>query len=222
MFLFILNLITAVIIAVRVLQSKLSASRGTNALMRTLRDTVSMSQYKIALMVSVVTSILTLLIGLLFKCGWACIPTTLVIIMIIVFQFKQNNSEQRVKDSRVVTKGSLKVAGATAEAAGTVIGTAVAGPAGAASGQQIGKVAGSLSNDFADSMKDVDAPDIKKIEITDPKEFIEACSNAGIPTDGVDLSDIARRVIKCAPPLALAEFEGLPDDRKAIAIMCSK
>ena len=242
MLLFVLNTILALGLTVYLLQCKSINDRGTNTVTRFVRDVSANSGYNTILMISVSLTAGTLLLGAIFKCAYACIPSLLVIILSFILKSKSTKNKQRVEDSRVMTKASGKtVKAAGVGVAGVAAGAAVAAgapvvAAGAAAAAAIGatKVIGKAAN----SMKDVDCPDIKEedfeefnkvgeeiakrvgINIKDPDKFIAAAERAGISCEGKDLSAIAERVIKNAPTAMLKE---LPDDMstedKAMAIM---
>lgn len=238
-----LNTILALGLTVYLLQCKSINDRGTNTVTRFVRDVSANSGYNTILMISVSLTAGTLLLGTIFKCAYACIPSLLVIILSFILKSKSTKNKQRVEDSRVMTKAS----GKTIKSAGVGIVGVIAGAAiliwgfpvlavGAVAAAVLGiiRVIGKAAN----SMQDVDCPDIKEedfeefnkvgekiakrvgINIKDPDKFIAAAERAGISCEGKDLSSIAERVIKNAPTAMLKE---LPDDMstedKAMAIM---
>lgn len=222
MILFILDLIVAAVLLLQIMRAKVVKVRGTNALTRTMREVSSNGAYSMVIMIASVVTLIVFVIGLIFKCWYAAFPTLGVIVAAFVIQFKQSKEAQRIKDARVVTKGSLKVAGATAQAVGTVAGGVAEahGVVGATKmGNQLGKAVGSISDDIGDSMTDVEAPTIRKVEIEDPAAFIAACKRVGIKTEGRDLGEIAATVIDAAPSAYLEAHPEMTDMEKAMSLM---
>lgn len=243
MLLFVLNTILALLLTVYLLQCKSSNDRGTNTVTRFVRDVRANRSYNTVLMISTSLTVVTLLLGTKYKCMYACIPSLLVIILSFILKNKSTKNKQRIEDSRVVTKAS----GKTVKAAGIGIVGVIAGAAVLIAGAPIlvvGVIAAVLLGIIrvigkaANSMTDVDCPDIKEedfeelnkvgeklakrvgIDFKDPDKFIAAAERAGISCEGKDLGAIAERVIKNAPTAMLKE---LPNDMstedKAMAIM---
>jgi len=242
-FLLVLDLLVAGILLMKLMKTKVSRERGTNTFTRFVRDGVGQAKTNQVIMIGGGTSLIVLLIGAFTKSWYACIPTIGVVVFAFVQQFQSNRSKQRVKDARVVTKTTGKVAAATGTAAvavGATVATGGIASGGMAAVATIGATAAAAGatrviDKSMDQMTDVEGPNISKddfkelnafaskfanIDIEHPEEFIEAARRAGIETNGKDLSEVAENVIKFAPPAALAALpDNITDEEKAMRIM---
>lgn len=165
MFLFILNLIVALILGVQVMNAMNSMQRGTNAVTKFVRDVSANSKFSRVTIFAVIATVITLLLAMIPKSKpvWACIPTIAVLILSFVAKSKSTKSKDRVEASRTVTKGALEAGAAVGEtageAAGAIAGAYTGNPKLAAAGRQAGKAiggsVGNISKKAADSMTDV-------------------------------------------------------------------
>ena len=219
MVLFIINLVVSIVCLMQVLNARQSTNRGTNTFTRFVRDSSAYAVYNMTQVKLTVTVVITVLIGFLCKGWWAWLPSIGVLVMTLIVKNKSNANEQRVKDSRVVTKASLEATGQVAETAGTVAGAALSSkvPGAKQIGQAAGKAVGGVTSSCANAMTDVNSPDMT---VLDGEEFMAAARRAGINTDGKTPEQVCQNVIEFAPPAALA---ALPDsmsmEEKAKRIM---
>lgn len=215
MFLFILNLVIAMTLLMRLMSAKMSNGRGTNTLTRFVRDTSSYRKYTTIAMVSIAITALFLLLGLLLKSFLAWTPTAACAGLAFYFKLMSNKSEQRIKDSRNVTKGTMQVVGESGEVLGSAAGMALSAATGGAvpptvavnAGKTIGNSAGKGLLKVSDTMDDCNV-DLHGCGVTDVEAFKLAASRAGIVTEGKDVNTIAENVVKFAPPAAV---KALPD-----------
>lgn len=193
MFLLILNAALAMFLGLSLANAKLhDASRGTNAVTRFIRDTSSNIAYTRVMIFAGIATIFTFLIGSLFKKGWACIPTALVIVGAVVLRVMSTRNKQRVKDARVVTKGSAKVVAATGGAAAAVVAAPVVASGGAAAAAATAAVAAAngasrVVGKCADKMKDVDSINVTE---EDFKELHKLAGNKVSKTEKIESSDV--------------------------------
>lgn len=244
------DLITAAVATVKMLNSYNSSKRGTNAVTRFVRDVSANVGYNKCQIMSVLGIIMFGLPGLIFGGGWAILvvaPTVATLVLSFVLKAKSTNNEQRVKDARVVTKGSLEVGAAVAEtgltAAGAVAGTSTG--VGAAAGAKIGKAVGgsvaTISDKAAQSMTDVDslgitkedmkgindvvggvAGGIQKVSVPDPTRFMEAAQRVGIGQAGEDPQVVAARVFAQIPESLREKYQGKPEGELAMLFLEGK
>lgn len=236
MVLFIINLIVAAILLLRLMKAKVSSGRGTNAVTRFVRDSSASGMYRIVVMFGASSTVACFVFGLIFGCPYACLPTLSVVVLSFVMQFQSNKSEQRVKDARVVTKTTGKVVAATGTAA-VAVGATAAGVPVPVTKALVAGTSGIMNvvDKSMDQMTDVQGPDISKdnfaalngvaekisgINISNPEAFIEAANRAGIDTAGKDLGEVAGNVIKFAPKAMLDEMpDGLSVEEQAMRVM---
>lgn len=234
--LFIVNLIVAALLLVQLMKAKVSSDRGTNAVTRFVRDSSASGMYRIVVILGVPSTLSCFVVGQIFGCPYACLPTLSIVVLSFVMQFQSNKSEQRVKDARVVTKTTGKVVAATGASAVALgcVATGVGAPAAAAIVAGTSGVMNVVDKSM-DQMTDVQGPDITKedfaafngvagkisgINISNPEAFIEAANRAGIDTAGKDLGEVASNVVKFAPKAMLDEMpDGLSVEEQAMRVM---
>lgn len=193
-----------------------SRSRGTNKVTRFIRDTGANAGYTRSIFVCMITTVVCLILSFLGKPPVIpALPTVGVIVYAWKLKSDSTKDEQRVKDARGVTKGSLQVTGAVASDVGTAVGYAAAkashvipGKVGAELGNKIGDFAGSIATSAADSMTDVEGVSVKKTNFINPELFIERAKALGMAEDGEDLTVVANRILSYASP---TQLEALPD-----------
>lgn len=237
-FLFVIDVVIAAIYGLKLTKTKTAdASRGTNCVTRFMRDVGANRTYTQCITVCGGTTILMFIIGTFKGCFWVCLPTLIPIGVSVYFKVMSNRNAQRVKDARVVTKGTGKVIAATGDAAATT--TAFVGSGGNLAAAKAAHVVASSAckvlDKAMDQMDDVESIDVKQsdftelngytknitgIDIEHPEEFIEAATRAGISTEGKDLREVAYRVIECAPTTALEQLpDNMSTEEKAMRIM---
>lgn len=244
------DLITAGVATVKMLNSYNSSKRGTNAVTRFVRDVSANVGYNKCQLMSVLGIVMFGLPGLIFGGGWVILvvaPTVITLVLSFVLKDKSTNNEQRVKDARVVTKGSLEVGAAVAETGLTVAGAAAGASTGvgAAAGAKIGKAVGSsvasISDKAAQSMTDVDslgitkedmagvnavaggmADGIKKVSVPDPARFMEAAQRVGIAQAGEDPSTVASKVFAQMPEAVRMQHKDKPEGELAMLFLEGK
>lgn len=236
MFLFICNLGVALYLGFHVINSKLAdRSRGTNAVSRFVRDAGANTAYIFAGGVAMAVTAGTLLMGLIFKCWYTCLPTAIVYIACIVLRVMSNKNKERAKDARFVTKGALQVSAQVSDKVGQGVGTAVGsyleahGAEGATQlGADIGKTLGAgacIASDAAANAM-IDVADVRvnqqliESKFKDPVRFLESAKRAGIDTEGKPLDVIAECVVRNASPAMLEQLpDGMCIEDKAMAVM---
>lgn len=236
-FLLVVDLIFTGLITVKILNTKNSQKRGTNAFTRFVRDTGGNFSLRVYQRQAIIVTVLLCLIGWPFGAPWAGLSTIIPIVLSLKAMRDSTMNEQRVKDARTVTKGSLEVTGAVAETAGTVVGT-VAGhgnPAISQAGKAIGGTVGKLSDKFADSMTDVqgtgitasDFDGVKQLAedktaklaqfaVPDEQKFLEAAIRAGVAENGESAPQVAAKVYALMPENAKKELAELPPGQAAM------
>lgn len=234
MFVLVINLCIAIVLGVMLMQAKHAGiKRGTNSVTKFVRDVHSNMRYNQIVFMSAVATIGCLLLSLLtnkYKFV-ACLPTALVCILCFIFMHQSNKDEQRVRSTRVVTKGALELGaadngtlgGSSGMMAGAALGAAVGGPAGMAAGAALGYGYGAVSGAVGGlaSKKMTDVEDLGLLteseqgtiklpdEFKDPELFMKRAQALGMVKDGDTATDVASRIISCAPK---ASLEHLPKD----------
>lgn len=210
----ILNVIGSVIGLFAVMTAKAAdAKRGTNSVTRFVRDAAANSRYTLAGFIALALSVVSFLIsGFTF---WVCLPSVAVIILTMVFKFQSNRSEQRVKDARVVTKGSLQVGAAAAETVGTAAGAYFGNPE---LGREVGKVSGKVMSSAANNMTDVgdiniSASDFDRLNNISPDMLMSLASRNGFSIEGKNAEQVAGEIMSFASPSGVKE---LPDNLTSI------
>lgn len=238
------DLITAAVATVKMLNSYNSSKRGTNAVTRFVRDVSANVGYNMCQIMSVLGIIMFGLPGLIFGGGWAILvvaPTVATLVLSFVLKAKSTNNEQRVKDARVVTKGSLEVGAAVAETGLTAAGAVAGGAAGAKIGKAVGGSVAAISDKAAHSMTDVDslgitkedmkgindvmggvAGGIQKVSVPDPTRFMEAAQRVGIGQAGEDTQAVAARVFAQIPESVREKYQGKPEGELAMLFLEGK
>lgn len=243
-FLFVVDVVVAALFGLKLMQAKTAdASRGTNCVTRFMRDVGANTVYTRCVIICGGTTIVMFIIGMIAGCFWVCLPTLIPIGISVYFKVMSNRNAQRVKDARVVTKTTGKVAavtGTAVAAAGLTVATGGIAAGGMAAAATVGGTAAAAGasrvlDKAMDQMDDVEGPNITSedfkelnafaskfsgIDIEHPEEFLATCQSVGIPTEGRDLGEIAYRVIECAPAAALEQLpENMRIEEKAMRIM---
>lgn len=236
MILLIFNAILALVMVIGLFNAKISGERGTNTVTRFVRDSASYGKFGRIVMYACIASIATVLIGLIFHCWWACIPTLCVVPVGIAFKIMSNRSVQRVEDSRTVTKVATKAvssAAAPIAAAGAVVAGAPAlGVVGVGAGVHY---LGHAASKAADEMTDVtvhtctegcvrDSIGAVSDWITDiaveMDEVRAAAMRMGIPVEGKTDEEVTDKIVQFAPKAVLDKLpEDMPNDKKAMCIV---
>lgn len=209
-FLTILSVIGAAVTGFTLFNAAMSDKRGTNAVTRFVRNVGAYGRYRICLLSGVIQFVIFLLLGI--ACG-SIAPIICPVIMLGLtgfLMYKSNHNQQRVKDARYVTKQSMDVAGQVAGDA-AYIGTAVAtggNIAAAQAAKAVGDSAGGVMRQASSAMTDVEATPITVSPI-DAEALVAAATRMGIDTEGKSIEQISDKIIKFAPPAAMA---ALPDD----------
>lgn len=236
MILLIFNAILALVMIIGLFNAKISGERGTNTVTRFVRDSASYGKFGRIVMYACIASIATVLIGLIFHCWWACIPTLCVVPVGIAFKIMSNRSTQRVEDSRTVTKVTTKAvssaAAPVAVGAGLIAGAPVAGTLIAGAGiHYLGHAAGKA----ADEMTDVNVHTCTEGCVRDSihavsdwvntiavemDEVRAAAIRMGISVEGKTDEEVTDKIVQFAPKAVLDQLpEDMPNDKKAMCIV---
>lgn len=206
----ILSIIGSAVTGFMLFNAAMSDKRGTNAVTRFVRNVGAYGKYRVCLLSGALQLVVFLLFSLL--CG-SIVPVIFPVIILGLtgyLMYKSNTNQQRVKDARYVTKQSLDVGGQVAGEA-AYIGTAVAtggNLAAAQAAKAVGDQAGGVMRQASSAMTDVEATPITVSPI-DTEALIEAATRMGIDTDGKSIEQISDKIVKFAPPAAIA---ALPED----------
>lgn len=209
-FLTILSIIGSAFTGFKLFNAAMSDRRGTNAVTRFVRNVGSYGRYRVCLLYGVVQFAVFLLLGL--ACG-SIVPIIFPLLILGLtgfLMYKSNTNQQRVKDARYVTKQSMDVAGQVAGDA-AYIGTAVAtggNLAAAQAAKSVGDSAGGVMRQASAAMTDVEATPITVSPI-DAESLVAAATRMGIDTEGKSIEQISDKIVKFAPPAAIA---ALPED----------
>lgn len=163
----VVNLIVCIPILMGIMKSNNTAKRGTNAVTRFVRKGAThwqQSMYYKYLALLLVLDVLFLFFPTQFHFIKLLdfLPPIGCVVYIMISITKSKNDKERIKDARVVTKGSLQVASATAEATGAVAAGTAAALSGAdphtiatasKAGRAAGKVLGSVADTCASNME---------------------------------------------------------------------
>ena len=209
-----MNVAVALFLGVLTFKSYMSQQRGTNAFTRFVRDSMNHSRQKQYLMLSFFAGMGFTMMGIRKEKWWAGIPCFIVAGINVYLMIMSNKSQQRVKDARTTTKGSLQAAGQVSETAGetaAVVGTFLASKGKASldtykaarlAGKTAGAGLGEIATKCADTMTDVDVPDFdmsRVNEMMSSEEFLECAANIGIPTEGRTMIEVGQDVYKYVP-----------------------
>lgn len=206
----ILSVIGAAVTGFILFNAAMSDQRGTNAVTRFVRNVGSYGKYRVCLLTGSIQLVVFLLLGMLSGSIAPIICPVLMLGLTGFLMYKSNHNQQRVKDARYVTKQSMDVVGQVAGDA-AYIGTAVAtggNLAAAQAAKAVGDSAGGVMRQASAAMTDVEATPITVSSI-DAEALVAAATRMGIDTDGKSIEQISDKIVKFAPPAAMA---ALPDD----------
>lgn len=243
LFLLCINLVICVIALLGIIKSNNSAQMGTNTVTRFVRKGVDHRKQNIYFAwigVMLVIDILSTFMRFHILKLLCFLPPIGVIVFIVFNMRKRVNDKQRIKDARVVTKGSLQVGAGVAKGAVAVAGVAAAVPTGGASlaasaaGMAALSAGGNVMKQAADNMevegfKGIDSDQVasavevgasKRIEqIADTDLFRRKAMRLGC-TEQMSLGEMAQIVLKYAPEASLKELpDHLSDEDKAVALL---
>lgn len=246
------NVIVCIIITLWIIQLKNSAQLGTNAVTRFVRKGYSRGRQKQiygALALLLVFDVLNLFLKFHSIKIFAILPPIGDIAFIIMNMKQHREDKQRIKDSRVVTKGALQAGSGVAKGAVIVAGAAAAPATGGASlGAAVAATAaigasGAIMDQAAKNMevegfKGIDSNAVTEgvvsgasamlkpgldsshiAQIADTDLFRQKALRLGC-NEQMSLGEMAEVVLKYAPEASLKELpEGLSVEDKAVALL---
>lgn len=243
------NVIVCIIVTLWIIQLKNSSQLGTNAVTRFVRKGYARGRQKQiygALAFLLVIDVLNLFMKFHFiKLLCPIFPIGDLAFIIMNMQ-QHKNDKQRVKDSRVVTKGALQTGAGVAKGAVVVAGVAAAAPTGGASLLAAGAAVGAGGVVMDQAAKNMEVEGFKGIDsnavaegvvsgasavmkpaldsaqiaqIADTDLFKQKALRLGC-NEQMSLGEMADVVLKYAPEASLKELpEGLSSEEKAVALL---
>ncbi len=202
----IVNVIICIPILMNTIKMANTAQRGTNAVTRFVRKGVahtSQSRYYGMLTLLIVADVLFLFFPTQFhiiKLG-AFVPPIGCIVLLIVLMTKSKNDKERVKDARVVTKGTLEATSAVGETVGEAVAVGAAAyatggdpqamQAAAAAGKALGKGVGNIAGEAG---KNMEVEGYRSMDLTETKEAAQQLSGqmqAALTKSDIQITQIA-------------------------------
>lgn len=240
----IIDIIIAVLLIFKLMNSGDKRERGTNRTTRMVRDTTAYAAYGRVQLFGTLTTLLFVGIGLILGRFWVGLPTLAPVLLAFVFKRKSTKDPQRVQDSRSMTKSSLEITGAAGPAIGTTAGVAAGAAvghpvAGAAIGAAVGESGAKVALKAAKAMADTDSIGVGSSDMTevntiaktagqavaltaDANKFMEAAKRVGVATDGEDVDVVANRVYGMIPENVRAQLSDKSEQEAAMLFLEGK
>lgn len=213
---FVLNLIISFVWCLKLFTGDTNNKRCTNVVTRSLTSSMHNVSSRFIVFKAGICTIISFVLGLLCKNVFVCLPSLLVIVLSLVMQRKAAKDEQRIKDSRYLTKTGLQVTGQAGEAVGNTIATiAPVGPGAKGAIRLAGKGISKLSTTCAENMTDTTGANIDISQAMQAMQ--ESAQRLGLKTEGKSIEQLSNDVLSLAPASTIA---ALPDNMSVVEKAC--